>query len=558
MTARPGRLRAWRPGAALAPGLLALGLSVAFSGGAPGAATGDPQLGEPLFRRYCAVCHGPGGRGNGPNAPFLEEDQPRDLTNPRYVGGLTDEHLYRVIAEGGQAIQGSRFMPPWGRTLSPAQIWDLVAYVRRLSRPALGVSAPAAGPSAGAVLARELGCPACHRIAGLEATPVAPDLSAEGSRVQRGWLIRFLQAPQTVRPAGYQPLSRSRMPDFRLSDDEAASLAEYLLTLRDGMTEGGAEPAPPANVAQNGRDLFRQYACRACHHRDGAGGRAGPDLSAVAHRLRPGWVRRFIQNPQAIAPLVPMPHLGVGEDAARAITYFLFGGALPQPEAPPDAQAAARGAALFSALGCAGCHGGERDEAAGSFAPDLNGAGDKLRPEWLAGFLMRPSTIRPWLRARMPGFRLGEAEIRALVGFVEQMRDRAALPLPAPRRFQGILSEANVQAGRRLASKEFLSCSSCHVGEEQPEGSPEQWAPDLRISARRLNPDWIIRWLRDPQGLLPGTKMPSFFSDEASGPEEILDGDEERQMLALRDYILNLGGGSPQDPGRSAAPAEQE
>ena len=35
--------------------------------------------------------------------------------------------------------------------------------------------------------------------------------------------------------------------------------------------------------------------------------------------------------------------------------------------------------------------------------------------------------------------------------------------------------------------------------------------------------------------------MPTYFSDAASGPEDILEGDEERQILALRDYILSLG-----------------
>src|SRR3989304_2898042 len=91
-------------------------------------------------------------------------------------------------------------------------------------------------------------------------------------------------------------------------------------------------------------------------------------------------------------------------------------------------------------------------------------------------------------------------------------------PRPAPlaeqRRFQGTISVANVQAGRRLASREFLSCSSCHVGEEQPEGNPDEWAPDLRVAGRRLSPDWIVRWLQDPQRLSSGTKMPSFFADE--------------------------------------------
>lgn len=541
MIAFSGRPDPGRPRAARALGLLVLALSIAWTARAPWAATGDPQRAELLFRRYCAVCHGHGGGGDGPNAPYLEEDRPRDLTDARYVVKLSDEHLYRVIQEGGRAIQGSRFMPPWGRTLSPSQIRDLVAYTRTLAERAARPLDPAAGARAGATLVRELGCPACHQIGDLPSIAVAPDLSAEGSRVQRAWLVRFLRAPHAVRPAGYHPLSKSRMPDLGLSDEEAASLAEYLLTRRDGALEAGPESTQA--MVQGGLDLFRQYACRACHSRDGSGGRAGPDLSAIAQRLKPRWVMRFIQDPQAADPLSPMPHLGVGEEAARAITRFLFGGRFPQPDPAPDAAAVPRGRTLFKAFGCAGCHGGERDAANGRVGPDLTGAGDKLRPEWLSDFLRRPSPIRPWLTARMPDFRLTEAETRALVGFISDLTERAAPPLPERLRFSGSISEVNVQAGRRLVSRDFLSCSSCHVGEERPEGPPEGWAPDLRTSARRLKPDWIVRWLQDPQRLAPGTKMPSFFTDESSGPEDILGGDEERQILALRDYILSLGSG---------------
>jgi mono/diheme cytochrome c family protein len=328
------------------------------------------------------------------------------------------------------------------------------------------------------------------------------------------------------------------MPDFRVSDAEAASLAAYLLTRRDGTP--GSWPAPPPALIRQGRDLFRQYACRACHRRDGTGGRAGPDLSSVAERLRPAWTWRFIQAPQAVDPLSPMPRLGLDPDAARAVTVYLFDGSAPGPEPSPSAEAAAKGRMLFGALGCGGCHRGDDVEPGAPVGPDLTRVGEKLRPEWLSTFLARPSVIRPWLLARMPTFRLDDADIRGLVGFLSGLRE-AAPPLPERLRFRGNLSEAAVQAGRRLASKEFLSCTSCHVGEDRPEGRPEEWAPDLRVSARRLRPDWIVRWLQDPQRLAPGTKMPSFFSDATSGPEEILDGDEERQILALRDYILSLG-----------------
>ncbi|MGE5849138.1 MAG: hypothetical protein ACM362_03285, partial [Candidatus Methylomirabilota bacterium] len=90
--------------------------------------------------------------------------------------------------------------------------------------------------------------------------------------------------------------------------------------------------------------------------------------------------------------------------------------------------------------------------------------------------------------------------------------------------------------------REYLSCSSCHLGgDREPEGKPEELAPDLRLVSRRLQPQWILRWLVDPQRLLPGTKMPSYFSDADSGPQDILDGDEMRQILAIRDHLLAIG-----------------
>jgi hypothetical protein len=66
----------------------------------------------------------------------------------------------------------------------------------------------------------------------------------------------------------------------------------------------------------------------------------------------------------------------------------------------------------------------------------------------------------------------------------------------------------------------------------------EGWAPDLALARQRLNPEWIINWLKDPQKLQPGTKMPSFYP---GGPDDILGGKDDRQIEALRDYIMTLG-----------------
>ncbi|MCH8302386.1 MAG: c-type cytochrome [Proteobacteria bacterium] len=92
-------------------------------------------------------------------------------------------------------------------------------------------------------------------------------------------------------------------------------------------------------------------------------------------------------------------------------------------------------------------------------------------------------------------------------------------------------------------SKEYFDCWSCHMQSgKKPAGPPETWAPDLMESARRLQSDLIVRWMRDPQKIMKGTKMPTFFEDNESGPDDILGGDEGKQIHAIAAYIASLGG----------------
>lgn len=73
-----------------------------------------------LWRVSCARCHGPAGRGDGPEAPA---DTP-DLTDPAWQEAKTDEDLAKVIRVG----RGE--MPPFGDQVSPAGLDALVTYVR--------------------------------------------------------------------------------------------------------------------------------------------------------------------------------------------------------------------------------------------------------------------------------------------------------------------------------------------------------------------------------------------------------------------------------------------
>lgn len=62
-----------------------------------------------IFSTRCASCHGPGGKGDGPAAAALNP-KPRTLTDAEWQGKVTDEHLAKVIVEGGQSVGLSPLM----------------------------------------------------------------------------------------------------------------------------------------------------------------------------------------------------------------------------------------------------------------------------------------------------------------------------------------------------------------------------------------------------------------------------------------------------------------
>jgi hypothetical protein len=50
---------------------------------------------------------------------------------------LSDDELYRAISQGKRRDGEPPFMPWWGHTLTSADIWSLVAFIRSLSTATL-------------------------------------------------------------------------------------------------------------------------------------------------------------------------------------------------------------------------------------------------------------------------------------------------------------------------------------------------------------------------------------------------------------------------------------
>jgi len=485
-----------------------------------------------------------------------------------------------------------------------AQAVAVAAYLLDASRDASDAwaashRAPAIDTSSEAVergraVVDSVGCRACHALAPDEVAgrvgvskDIAPNLSRVAEKVDAGWIYHWIKNPRD-----YSPLAR--MPSLRLGEDEARDVVAYLSTLGDrvpGPADLAARLGDPSTVA-DGLKLVRKYGCAGCHDVPGMEGesRIGAELSTYGDKgheelffgnrvdLEEDWevfTREKIKQPRGYATKwieQVMPHFDLADEDVEALIIFLRG--RTEAKAPASFRAnetndptIVDGQRLIGRYNCTGCHiiddrGGDvrrlYESTPSAAPPNLRSEGKKVQAGWLFGFLKGPVTLRPWLKIRMPTFHLTDGEAYRLVRYFEAL-DAVQVPFVHidPAAYRGQI----VEAGALLASSDYLGCFSCHVrGSTMPEGDPSSWAPNLALAHTRLKPDWILEWLHDPQALLPGTKMPSFYADpdNTDGPEDILGGDDEAQMRALRDYVISIGLPRPESSSEQMARVERD
>ncbi len=440
-----------------------------------------------------------------------------------------------------------------------------------------------------------VGCKACHvvtpedrehRTNGLP-YDIGPDLGTVAKKVNEDWLYDWIKNPKHYSP-------QTRMPSLRLSDQEAADIVAYLMQigrpapLPENYTQEMPNLSDPALIAE-GRALVRNFGCHGCHvipgmEREGRvsvslnefGAKLPDELfygDALANGTVPqktweGWAIGKLKNSRAYATeavIQRMPNYQMADSDAVNLTVLLrswdgrvFGERYVKPWGGRE-ESIEKGRLLVRQLNCTGCHiiegeGGDiqpaltsalmkegLDEiAASAYAPpNLLGEGKKVQSEWLFRFLKEPTTgrIRPWLRSRMPTFALTDEEANSLINYFKAEADETPGFTFLPE-FQ--LTAEQRSGASKLTARDYFACFSCHQqGAKKPEGPPDGWAPDLAMAKQRLNPNWIADWIRDPQKQLPGTRMPSFYPD--SYPPDVLSGDPEKQIVALRNYLLSLG-----------------
>lgn len=115
------------------PALVALALVACGPPDPPGPAAAAAA--RELWQTRCATCHGPRGRGDGPSGRALFP-APRDFHDPAWQARVTDDHLRRIIVEGGHSVGLSRDMAANADLAGrPAVVGELVKIVRGLADP---------------------------------------------------------------------------------------------------------------------------------------------------------------------------------------------------------------------------------------------------------------------------------------------------------------------------------------------------------------------------------------------------------------------------------------
>ncbi|MEI8133980.1 MAG: c-type cytochrome [bacterium] len=214
-----------------------------------------------------------------------------------------------------------------------------------------------------------------------------------------------------------------RMPNFKMSDQEAFSLSVFLRSQTGAFvpTGYGDSKTEPIQVGLDKGRLFAHWNnCVGCHKIESAGGYvakyvndaypgdanlayfAPPFLGPEGSRVQEQWLHQFLSGPFKIRPLVKfrMPSYGFSDgEIGTATNYFLSmhkrALVMTNYDYPVNASLIPSGKMLFEKLKCLSCHTMGGSGANPAKAPELENTKRRLRPEWITRWISHPDSIMP-------------------------------------------------------------------------------------------------------------------------------------------------------------------
>jgi len=423
-----------------------------------------------------------------------------------------------------------------------------------------------------------------------------------GNKTTYEWVYNWVRDPKHYNPATYMPNLRltdaqvadvatyliglkgpagdaaKAQADQKATDDVLFDYMKAVLPVEDAKAQVAKLSAEEKQI-ELGRRAINRYGCFSCHDIKGfeKAQAIGTDLSEegsklvtrldfafisdIPHTSKLGWFRTKLHDPRifdkgrVLTPLdkLRMPNFDLSdEENDRLVTALMsFQREIQPPAALPSRSARTDylydGRTLVHRRNCVGCHIIEGD--GGDFIklvadpslgpPMLTPEGARVQHDWLYSFIRGPITIRPWLAVRMPTFGLDDQNINGVISYFGGISNKMT-PFETHEVVRTASSDDAV--GKQLF--ELLKCQQCHVLGTIPKDQPtSNLAPDLRMAPERLEPDWILDWMKKPSDILPGTRMPAFWPDYPKSYYPQLGGSAEAQIRAIRDHLLTFRGG---------------
>ncbi len=560
--------------------------------------------GRKLFEELgCWSCHkveGIGGlRKVGPDLTHI-----RGKVDPAWTyKWIRDPHSFRPDSKMPQFFGLSNAQPKEEEDVQAAAIGAYLYHYSEEFTP--GEVKEKGDAAKGKELVEKIGCLGCHAIDDIKVNEFAPNLSAIGSKISLPWLVDWLKNPKHYWPETHMPSMRltdqeavdiatylltkknaefDAVPETEINKQILDKLVREELRESFPEKEAGAELSKMTEDEKKvylGEKLIGFYGCYACHNIKGFENtkELGTELTEEGSKVisqfdfgflhdiphtRQAFFDQKLKDPRAFdqgrvrtrKEKLKMPKFSLTDDERASLVTYLTG--LKREYIPlnkqvvPDERAKMEeaGKRIIRDHNCAGCHMidegiggniGKLVEDEGMAPPSIVGQGKRTQDKWLFEFLKNPSTVRPWLHFRMPTFQFSDDQVDTLVkGF----RAEDHIPLTFKDTYAHPTMES-LEEGKKLF--DLFQCAKCHATEpgkglEVKEGaSAAELAPNLVLSKTRLRHDWIVDWIRNPDALMPGTRMPGFFPDGQTMMPDILGGDAEKQIAALRDYVVYLG-----------------
>ena len=504
-----------------------------FHSEAPGAAGGALLYSE----LGCANCHGGSAVAVPRKGPSLEN-----------LSSRVERDWVLKFLKNPEASRKGSTMPVMMHGMPDEDLEAVTAYLSTIGKGLKFKIPRHANAEHGSAIYHEKGCVACHAPtgdyqgpAGKGADLASPHAIAHPNLKEKTSLMaleHFLANASRYRTDG-------RMPHTELGHDGAINVAAHLLDLQgsDPRAEKILTPWPKADGAAiaRGKAIAEQASCIACHDLPGIEPAKLVDLepkpAGDGHCLTPN-------------PKQGLPRYDLTDKQRLSLLAFLAG-----PRAEKDAD----GTLTLQAMNCYACHqrdgiGGPSPKTAlffhgeeslgdsGKLPPPLTGIGHKLRKDWLEGVLAgkAETRVRPYLKTAMPAY---PAHAKAMAEWLEGLDAKPdAKPLAE--------IHGKLEDGRKLLGTQGgVNCIMCHNwGDQRSLGIP---ALDIASLDKRLRPEWFRSYLLNPATYRPGTLMPPLWPGGKSSIPDVLDGDTEKQMAAIWEFIAK-GKGSPEGfPDRS-------